>query len=342
MAITQTAVSYYGLDRPERAAADFLEMIEHGCTTVILAVTEFDFDFRRNVLPDIVQEARRAGLRVLIDPWGIGKFFGGEQISLFLQNNIHHRQQSAFSDEFLLAACPNSNAFRDYFNNFVLTLARECDVDGFFWDEPHYALPKSYASITGGASDDWSCRCPECRAKFEAYYGYEMPRIMNDDVKVFRRREALFSLSEPSRMLKEYNPKLEITCCVHATLHNYYVTENRGYDDWDLVAACPYFDVFSTTIIAWDLPESFFRDITERTVATARRHGKISERWLMGYYKQPQDFAQIDRVADLYVSLGVDRLATWTYRGGDKTMLAAPDALKLWDKIGENYRRLIQ
>ncbi len=60
---------------------------------------------------------------------------------------------------------------------------RKAEVDGFFWDEPHYALPKSYASITGGAGDDWGCRCPECMKKFEDYYGYEMPKIMNDDVK---------------------------------------------------------------------------------------------------------------------------------------------------------------
>jgi hypothetical protein len=76
-------------------------------------------------------------------------------------------------------------------------------------------------------------------------------------------------------------------------------------------------------------------------VTVAKRHGKISERWLMGYYKQPADFAQVDRVVDLYESLGVDRLGTWTYRGGYGTALAAPEALKLWDRIGENYKRVL-
>ena len=59
----------------------------------------------------------------------------------------------------------------------------------------------------------------------------------------------------------------------------------------------------------------------------------------MGYYKQPADFARIDEVVNLYESLGVDRLAAWTYRGGYGSVLAAPDALKLWDRLGENYRR---
>ena len=42
----------------------------------------------------------------------------------------------------------------------------------------------------------------------------------------------------------------------------------------------------------------------------------------------------------LYESLGVDRLATWTYRGGYGTSVAAEDPLQLWDRIGENYRRV--
>ena len=342
MAITHTAVSYYGLGYVEHAERDFVEMRGHGCTTVILAVTEFDFDFWRPNLPKIVAKAHEVGLRVLLDPWGIGKYFGGEQVSLFLQNNLESRQVSAFTGEKLVAACFNTNSFRDYFQRFCLTLAAETEADGFFWDEPHYALPKSYASITGGAGDDWSCRCPVCMKKFHDYYGYEMPKIMSEDVKQFRWREALFILSDTSRKLKELKPQLEITCCVHATLNTYYATEQRGYDNWDMVAACPYFDVFSTTIISWELPLPFFENITRRTVAAAKKYGKQSERWLMGYYKQPADFEQLDKIVDLYEGLGVDRLATWTYRGGYGTVLAAPDALTLWDLVGMNYQRMLK
>lgn len=342
MAIRETAISYYGMGYVEHAERDFAEMADHGCTTVILAITEFDLDFWFPSIPKIVDAAKKKGLRVLLDPWGIGKYFGGEQVSLFLQNNTRHRQVSAFTGEQLPHACFNTNSFRDYFRSFCLKLARETDADGFFWDEPHYALPKSYASITGGAGDDWACRCTECMKKFEAYYGYEMPRIMNDDVKQFRWREALFILEDTSRLIKQINPKSEITCCVHATMNTYYVTEQRGYDNWDMVAASPYFDVFSTTIIAWELPMRFFRDITARTVAAAKKYNKQSERWIMNYFKQPEDFKQMDEVIDLYDSLGTDRLAAWTYRGGYGTSLAAPDALKLWDRLGDNYKRVLK
>jgi hypothetical protein len=89
------------------------------------------------------------------------------------------------------------------------------------------------------------------------------------------------------------------------------------------------------------MPMSFFREITEKTVAVAKKYGKESERWIIGYYSRPDDFKQIDDIVDLYEKLGVDRLGTWTYRGGYGTSVAAKDALELWDNIGRNYIRIL-
>ena len=44
MAIQHTAVSYYGMGSLEQAKRDFAEIKDHGCDTVILAITEFDMD----------------------------------------------------------------------------------------------------------------------------------------------------------------------------------------------------------------------------------------------------------------------------------------------------------
>lgn len=44
----------------------------------------------------------------------------------------------------------------------------------------------------------------------------------------------------------------------------------------------------------------------------------------------------------MYEAAGVDRLATWTYRGGYGTSVAAKDALELWDNIGRNYKRVLK
>ena len=101
MAIKHTAVSYYGMNYVEHAEKDFQEMIEHGVDTVILALTEFDMDFWFPNINAIIKKGHEMGLRMIADTWGIGKYFGGENVSLFLQNNIHHRQVSAYTGEVL-------------------------------------------------------------------------------------------------------------------------------------------------------------------------------------------------------------------------------------------------
>lgn len=342
MAVLETGVSYYGLSYVEHARRDFQEMLDHNCTAVLLALSEFDLDFWRPNIREVALAAREMGLTVYLDTWGIGKWFGGEPPSLFLTNNPGNRQVSAFSNEALPAACFNTAAFREYFFEQCDWLAREVEADGFFWDEPHYALPKGYASITGGAGDDWTCRCATCRRMFEARYGYEMPRQLTMEVKRFRQERALDILETASSRIKAARPNAKIICCVHATLGTYYVTENRGYDNWDKVAASKACDVLSTTILSYQLPRGFFRSITERTVEVAQRHGVGNQRWIMGYYQQPENLEEITDIARLYADLGVESLFAWTYRGGHGTVLAAPKALELWDAVGRAYGAVLQ
>jgi len=341
MSVKETGVSYYGISYPEHAEKDFKEMIAHNCNAVLLALSEFDIDFWFPNIIKITKVAKDLGLKVYLDPWGIGKWFGGEPPSLFLTNNPGNRQVSAFTNEQLPNVCFNTKAFRDYFYAICEKLATEVDADGFFWDEPHYALPKSYASITGGAGDDWSCRCPICQKDFERQHGYEMPRLLTKEVVSFRQNNALDILENASRRIKSIKPDSKITCCVHATINNYYVKENRGYDDWDKVAKVDAFDVFSTTIISHKLPRSYFQSITQQTVDIAHKYGKGSQRWLMTYYQEPENLQEIKEVVHLYADMGVESLFAWTYRGGHGTVLAAPHALEMWDILGEAYGEVL-
>ena len=108
MAVKETGVSYYGLSYPEHAKKDFEEMIAHNCNAVILALTEFDIDFWFPNIIEIAKVAKDLGMKVYLDTWGIGKWFGGEPTSLFLTNNPGNRQVSALTGEPLAAACFNT------------------------------------------------------------------------------------------------------------------------------------------------------------------------------------------------------------------------------------------
>ena len=341
MSVIETGVSYYGLSYPEHAEKDFKEMIRHNCNAVILALSEFDIDFWFPNIIRVTKVAKDLGMKVYLDTWGIGKWFGGEPPSLFLTNNPGNRQVSAFSNELLPAVCFNTRAFREYFYGICEKLAAQVDADGFFWDEPHYALPKSYASITGGAGDDWSCRCEYCKREFLQFYGYEMPKLMTREVINFRQNNALEILKVASQRIKTIRPDSRIVCCVHATINTYYVKENRGYDDWDKVCKVDVFDVFSTTILSYKLPRSFFKSITQETIDLARKYNKGSQRWLMNYYQEPDNLAEIKEIAHLYADMCVESLFAWTYRGGYGTVLAAPHALEMWDMLGEAYGEVL-
>ena len=128
---------------------------------------------------------------------------------------------------------------------------------------------------------------------------------------------------------------------MHATINTYYVKENRGYDDWHKVGKVDAFDVFSTTIISYKLPRSFFRTITQQTIDIARKYGKGSQRWLMNYYQGPEKIEEIQEIVRLYAGMGVESLFAWTYRGGHGTVLAAPRSLEMWDMLGEAYGEVL-
>ena len=40
--------------------------------------------------------------------------------------------------------------------------------------------------------------------------------------------------------------------------------------------------------------------------------------------------------------MGVESLFAWTYRGGYGTVLAAPNALEMWDALGRGYGAVLQ
>jgi len=180
-----------------------------------------------------------------------------------------------------------------------------------------------------------------CQKKFEQIYGYEMPRILTKEVVAFRQSSALEILETASRIIKQIRPDSKIVCCVHATINNYYVKENRGYDNWDKVGKVDVFDVFSTTIISYKLPRSYFNSITERTLDIAKKYGKGSQRWLMNYFQEPDKIEEIKEIVHLYSEMGVESLFAWTYRGGHGTVLAPPHALEMWDMLGEAYGEVL-
>lgn len=337
MAVRETGVSYYGVSYVDNVRKDFEEIKAHNCTAVLLALTEFDLFFWKPQIPKIVDEAKRLGLKVYLNTWGIGKFFGGEAPSLFLQEcDMADRQYTALTNTPLAAASPSSSAFREYVWKHIDYLSKTCDADGFFWDEPHYAMPiypVGYQSTT-----DWSCRSPLSMAAFKRKYGYEMPLTLSQQVRKFRHDEANDFLVECSRIAKLNNSALTVTQCSLPAENNFYSSYQRGFDDWNAIVERPDIDVFSTSIICdYSVPLEAHRSIARKTTALAKSCGKIPQRWVMSYLESPVDLEDIKRIVRIYSEEGIESIFSWTYRAGQGTFLSAPDPIKVWDILGEAY-----
>ena len=342
MAVTETGVSYYGISYVEHARKDFQEMKAHNVNAVLLALTEFDIFFWKPTIPKIVDEAKKLGLKVYLNTWGIGKFFGGEPPSLFLQEcNIYDRQWSALTNEPLAAASPSSPAFREYFWNIVANLAKTCDADGFFWDEPHYAMPIYPVSYQSTA--DFTCRSPITRKVFETKYGYEMPKTLTKTVLKFRFDQANELLTEASKIVKSINPNLSVTQCSLPADNHFYASQARGFDNWEEIAFNEYYDVFSTSILVdGNDPLIAHKNIANKTVTLAKKNNKPSQRWIQSFFRSPEDLNTIKKIIHIYAEQGVDSIFSWTYRAGMGTILAAPEALKVWKILGEAYGEVLQ
>jgi hypothetical protein len=341
MAVLETGVSYYGISYTDNVRKDFEEMKAHNCNAVLLALTEFDLFFWKPQIPKLVSEAKKLGLKVYLNTWGIGKFFGGEAPSIFLQEcNVNDRQFSALTNQPLAAASPSSPAFREYVWGIIDYLSKTCEADGFFWDEPHYAMP--IYKVGYQSSSDWSCRSPITQEIFKRKYGYEMPLTLTQQVRKFRHDQANDLLIECSRIAKSNNPDLTITQCSLPAENNYYESFQRGFDDWEAIVSRPDINVFSTSIICdYSIPLSVHKRIADKTVKLAKEYGKTPQRWVMSYFDSPHDLEDIKKIVHIYADAGIESIFSWTYRAGMGTFLSAPDPVRVWDILGEAYGEVL-
>lgn len=178
----QVACAYFGNRILRHAIADMRELRKLGYTTVIHTLSENDVRFFHRAVCDIVEATRDEGLDPWIDPWGVGRVFGGEAFSAFSEENSPGSVEILSDGMPGHLACPNAPKFREYMK-FWVSKAVETGASTIFWDEPHFYLP----GWMGGRPNTWGCLCKECRRLFQERTGKPMPSTETDDVKAFKK-----------------------------------------------------------------------------------------------------------------------------------------------------------
>lgn len=296
-------VSYFGVRSPKLALMDVAHIKEAGFNAVLHTWSEEDLQYYYDTMKQIVNESAAMGLSVYVNPWGVGRVFGGEAYSELTARN-HDMCQVALDGKPKVAACPNHPEFRVYMHKWI---AAVCDtkVSTIFWDEPHFYFEK-------GGLQNWSCRCEKCREKFRTKYGYEMPAELTEDVKLFREQSLIEFLDEMTQDVKSRG-KRNCVCMLPPWFP-------AGLDDWSKVASLDAVDEIASDPY-WERGASEewirekYRETANKLVEVASRYAKSVQMWIKAYQIEAGRENDLAIAVEESRAAGIKNIFAWSYRG---------------------------
>ena len=313
--------SYFGVRIARHVERDLDDLVRRGFAGVLHTYSENDLAYYRDTMKRVVDASHARGLEVQMNPWGLGRTFGGEAESRFVTMNPDACQVLDDGCR-VAAACLNHPRYRAFCAEWA-DAALEAGADLVFWDEPHWVVPEHV-----GVDDPtrWSCRCDVCRERF----GRDFPAQLDDEVLAFREASLVDFLGELTAHVRSRGGRNTI-CLLPA------VEGAHGVRDWDAVASLPGVDVFATDPYWKSFDEEagpFVRKFAELLVETATRHGVVSELWVPAFRLTAADLPDLEDAVGAARDAGVERVWVWGYEAcAHMSHLATPDSLEVWERV---------
>lgn len=321
--------SYFGNRILRHVEADMKELVKMGCNLVVHTMSENDFRFYFRTMKDIVQLSQSLGLETYMDPWGVGKIFGGEAFSEFIVLNPHTRQLLS-DDSTGPLACLNNPEFQAFMREWV-DGAVDTGAEWVFWDEPHFYIP----GWAFRSDDAWGCRCQYCQKLFEERMGKPMPLQFNDEVARFRDDCVMDFLGRYTQWVSQKGRKNSV-CFFPAA------DPEDGQIDWGKIKRVPQVQEFGTDPY-WThhrLPvESFVRECSVRAKQVCDEVGIRCQIWIQGFRIPTGREEEVRTAIRTALDCGVRNLAVWGFDACRHiTSIAPDDPGKVWSIIGEEFR----
>lgn len=331
-------VSYFGNRYARHYAEDLKELLRVPFEYVIHTFSENDFAYNRGSVRKMVEMTRKAGLEVYVDPWGVGRVFGGEAESDFVARYPSECQVST-SGRRVAAACPNRPGFRDFMLTWI-DAAVDLEPDIFFWDEPHFFLNSAAALADPQGYQDWCCRCDVCRERYEFEEGHPLEDSLTVSAAAFRERCLIEFIGLLTRETRSRGFRNNL-CLL--PLPDVKFSRILGIEDWDKAAAVPSVDILSTDPY-WSIfnldPVSYVSSFAGKTIDLARRHGKESEVWIQGFKISKGMENEVRDAIRAAVSFNPSRIAVWSFRGTEcMSSLSCGDPEAVWGTISDEFRK---
>jgi N-acetylmuramic acid 6-phosphate etherase len=315
--------AYFGSRIVRHVARDMEDLARRGFNAVLHTFSENDLAYYRDTMKEIVDVSHANGLEVQMNPWAVGRTFGGEAESRFVL--LRPDACQVLDDgRRVPAGCLNHPDYRAYCRDWA-DAALEAGADLTFWDEPHWVVPV-HVGIDDPQRERWGCRCDVCRERF----GGEMPTELTEEVLAFREASLVDFLGEMVAHVHARGGRSTI-CLLPA------VEGAHGVRDWDAVAALPGLDVFATDPYWHDVDEPA-RAFVERYAAlladSAARAGVTAELWLPAFRLTKADIPDFVAGVAAAREAGIPRLWVWAYEAcAHMSHLATPDSPEVWEAV---------
>jgi hypothetical protein len=329
----KTGVSYYGNRIPHHVKEDMEEIARNHCTFVVHTLSENDLQYYHNTIQQIVEISHQAGLEVWLDPWGVGRVFGGEAYSRFASEHLEARQ--FLSDGASApAACFNQPAFREYMRQWTKA-AIQMGADVLFWDEPHFIkrVPEKEDHL-------WACRCSACQEKFHQQYGHPLPETFTEEVHRFRHESVEDFLRELCQLAKSSGCQNAV--CFLPQKED----EEKELVLWKRLANIEALDIVGTDPYWWSKKmdvEPFVARYAESIAKLARECSKEGQIWVQNFMITPDTEEYIRTAIRAAYEAGIRNIAAWSYWGaGYMAWLRSEQPERVWNILGQEYARLRQ
>ncbi len=330
--------SYFGVRNRRHAAEDLDQFAADGLNAVLHTFSERDQRYYQGTMADLVDESHDRGFEVYVNPWAVGRVFGGEALSEFIGRNPEARQALS-NGRRVAAACFNHPEFREFMREWTRDAA-DLGADVLFWDEPHWFLP-------GWHDEDfeegvWGCRCEHCRERFAERYEREMPREETDAVREFKADELLAFLKEMMAIAKAEGADNAV-CLLPSEDADHGLSEwgpLARSDDLDVLATDPYWGVFEDA----EGPEAFVGYFSEKVADMADEHDLRSQIWIQGFRLGPDAEDEVRTATRTALESGVDSVFMWGYEACESiSSIACEEPEKAWsaylDEVSAHRKR---
>ncbi|MBN1901721.1 hypothetical protein JW926_10400 [Candidatus Sumerlaeota bacterium] len=314
--------SYFGNRIPRHAQKDMQYLVDKHFTYVVHTFSENDYHFYAKTMKEIVKISRDQGLETQIDPWGVGKVFGGEAFSEYIAS--HPEVCEILSDGKPAGiACPNNPEFRKFMRQWCET-AVAAEPDYLFWDEPHFYI----SGWMGGRPGTWGCRCKFCKVRFEELYGHPLPMEETEEVKEFKHRSIVDFLQEMIDYGHELGVRNSLCILPGSTVKDEWFQELAAMENLDNFGTDPYWYALKKEV------KQYVGDFSRKVNKVCREMNREGHIWIQGFKVPGGREEEIQTAVKEAVQSGIRNLAVWGFDACSHISSIAPDnPEKTWDII---------